>query len=63
MGAFVIEDISKVIESALLCSKGWRRRLRRVFLQRPMHSLMATVLLRSACLNALMHDSELHPAE
>jgi hypothetical protein len=28
-----------------------------------MHPLMATVLLRSACLNALMYDSELHPAE
>jgi hypothetical protein len=43
--------------------EGCRRRFRRVLLQRAMHPLMATVLLRSAWLNALMHDSELHPAE
>ena len=63
MRALVIEHVAKAIEAALLCAKGCRRRLRRVLLQRPMHPLMATVLLGSACLNALMHDPELHPAE
>ena len=63
MRALVIEHVAKVIEAALLCAKGCRRRFRRVLLQRAMHPLMATVLLRSACLNALMYDSELHPAQ
>ena len=63
MRALVIEHVAKVIEAALLCAKGCRRRFRRVLLQRAMHSLMAAVLLRSASLNALMHNSELHAAE
>jgi hypothetical protein len=63
MRALVIEHVAKVIEAPLLCAKGCGRRFRRVRLQRAMHPLMATVLLWSACLNALMHDSELHPAE
>ena len=63
MRALVIEHVTKVIEAALLCAKRCRRRFRRVLLQRAVHPLMATVLLRSACLNALMYDSELHPAE
>ena len=63
MRALVIEHVAKVIESALLCAKGCRRRFCRVLLQCAMHPLMAAVLLRSACLNALMHDPELHPAE
>lgn len=63
MRALVIEYVTKVIETALLCAKGRRSRFRRILLQRSMHPLMATVLLRSACLNALMYDSELHPAE
>jgi hypothetical protein len=63
MRALVIEHVAKVIEAALLCAKECRRRFRRLLLQRAMHPLMATVLLRSACLNALMHDPELHPAE
>src|ERR1700678_2803832 len=63
MRALVVEHVAKVIEAALLCAKGCRRRFRRVLHQRAMHPLMATVLLRSACLNALMYDSELHPAE
>ena len=63
MRALVIEHVAKVIEAALLRAKGRRRRFRRVLLERAMHPLMATVLLRSACLNALMHDPELHPAE
>src|SRR5271169_1272810 len=63
MRALVVEHVAKVIEAALLCTKGCRRRFRRVLLQRAMHPLMAAVLLRSACLNALMHDPELHPTE
>jgi hypothetical protein len=63
MRALVIEHVAKVIEAALLCAKGSRRRFRRVLLQSAMHPLMPTVLLRSACLNALMYDPELHPAE
>ena len=59
----VIEHIAKVIESALLCAKGCRRRFCRVLLQCAVHPLMAAVLLRSTCLNALMRDPELHPAE
>ena len=62
MRVLVIEYVAEVIEAALLCAKGCRRRFRRVLLQRAMHPLMAPVLLRSACLNALMHDPELHPA-
>ena len=61
--ALVVEDVAKVVEAALLCAKRCRRRFRRVLLEGAMHPLMATVLLRSACLNALMHDPELHPAE
>src|ERR1700757_1436515 len=53
MRALIIKYVAKVIESALLCSKRCRRRSRRVLLQRAMHSLMPTVLLWSACLNAL----------
>ncbi len=63
MRALVIEHVAKVIEAALLCAKRCRRRFRRVLLQRAMHALMATVLLRSARLNALVHDPQLHPAE
>jgi len=63
MRALVVEHVVKVIEPALLSAKGCRRRFRRVLLQRAMHPLMATVLLRPARLNALMHDPELHPAE
>jgi hypothetical protein len=63
MRAPVIEHVAKVIEAALLCAKGCRRRFRRVFLQSAMHPLMATVLLRSACLNAFMHDPQLRPVE
>src|SRR5271163_1207294 len=63
MRALVVEHVAKVIEAALLCAKGCRRRLRRVLLQRAMHPLMATVLLRSTCLNALVHDPELQHAQ
>src|ERR1700733_820904 len=51
MRALVIEHIAKVIEAALLCTKGCRRRFRRVLLQRAVHPLMATV--RTHC--------QLHP--
>ena len=63
MRALVIEHVAKVIEAALLCAKGCRRRFRRVLLQRAMHPLMATVLLRSACLNPFVNNPKLHPAE
>ena len=63
MWALVIEDVAKSIEAALLCTKRRRWRFRRVLLQRAMHALVTTVLLRSACLNAFMHDPKLHPAE
>ncbi|RSL18476.1 hypothetical protein EDE15_4056 [Edaphobacter aggregans] len=59
----VIEHVAKVIKSTLLGAKGGRRRFCRVLLQCAMHPLMAAVLLRSTCLNALMHDPELHPTE
>ena len=54
--ALVIEHVAKIIEADLLCAKGCRRRFRRVLLQCAMHPLMATVLLRSAYFDALMHD-------
>ncbi len=63
MRALVVEHVAKVVEAALLCAKGCRGRFRSVLLQCAMHPFMATVLLRSASLNALMHDPELHPAE
>ena len=63
MRALVVEHVAEVIEAALLCAKGCRRWFRRVLLQRAMHPLMSAVLLRSTCLNALVHDPELHPAE
>ena len=60
----VIEHIAKVIESALLCAKGCRRRFySRVLLQRAMHPFMAAVLLRSAGLDTLVNNPKLHPAE
>ena len=63
MRTLVVEDVAKVVEAALLRAKRCRRRFRRVLLQRAMHPLVTTVLLRSACLNALVHDPEFHPAE
>src|SRR6202012_2677314 len=63
MRALVIEHIAKVIEAALLCTKRCRRRFRRVLLQRAVHPLMATVLLRPTCLNALMNNPQFHPVE
>ena len=59
MGTLIVEHVTKTIEAALLCTKGCRRRLRRVLLERPMHPLVATVLLRSAGLYPLMHDPKL----
>jgi len=61
--ALVVEDVAKVVEAALLCAKRCRRRFRRVLLEGAMHPLVTTVLLRSACLNALVHDPKLHPSE
>ena len=63
MRTLIVEYVAKSIEAALLCAKRCRRRFRRVLLQCAMHPLMATVLLRPARLDALMHDPELHPAE
>ena len=63
MRALVVEPLTKVIESALLRANGCHGRFRRALLQRAMHPHMTTVLFRSACLNALMHDPELHPAD
>jgi hypothetical protein len=42
MRAFVVENVAEVIEAALVCAKGCRRRFRRVLFQRPMHPLMPT---------------------
>src|ERR1700679_800750 len=58
----IVEHVAKVIEAALLCAKGCCWRLRRVLLQRKMHPLMATILLRSACLSPLMYDPKYYPA-
>jgi hypothetical protein len=55
--ALVIKHVTKVIEAALLGAKGRCRRFRRVLFQGAMHALMATVLLRSACLNAFMQNA------
>jgi hypothetical protein len=63
MWALVIEDVAKIIEAALLCTERRRRRFRRVLLQRAMHALVTTVLLRSACLNPFVNNPKLHPAE
>jgi hypothetical protein len=38
-------------------------RFRRVLLQRAMHALVTTVLLRSACSNPFVNNPKLHPAE
>ena len=59
----VVEHVSEVIEAALPCAKGCRRWFGRVLLQSAMHPLVAAVLLRSTCLNAFVHDTELHPSE
>ena len=61
MRALVVKHVAEVIEAALLCSKGCRRWFGRVLFQRAMYTLMAAVLLRSTCLDALVHDPELHP--
>src|SRR3984957_8137853 len=63
MRALVVEDVAKVVEAALLRAKRCGRRFRRVLLQRAMHPLVVTVLLRSAGLYPLMYDPELHPAD
>jgi hypothetical protein len=63
VGALVIEHVAKIIKAALLCTKRCGRRFRRVLLQRAMHPLVVTVLLRSAGLYPLMYDPELHPAD
>ena len=63
MGALIVEHVAKMIEATLLRTKGCRGRLRRVFLQRAMHPLVATVLLRSASLYSLVHDPKLHPPD
>jgi hypothetical protein len=64
MRALVIEHVAKVIEAALLCAKGCRGRFRRVFLQRAIHPLVAAILLRAACLDALVQiPSFIQPSE
>jgi hypothetical protein len=60
--ALVIEHVAEIIKAVLLCTKGCRRWFRRVLLQRAMHPLVATVLLRSAGLYPLMYDPEPHTA-
>ncbi len=63
MRALVVEDVTEVVEAALLRAKRCRRRFCRVLLQRAMHPLVTTVLLRSACLNPFVNNPQLHPAE
>jgi hypothetical protein len=54
MRALVIEHVAKVIEAALLCAKGCRRRFRRVLLQCAMHPLMAFTVQREEAVSVLI---------
>jgi hypothetical protein len=61
--SFMVEDLSEAIELLLLQPEGQGWRLRRIFLQRAVHSLMTSVLLRSAWLDPFVHYAQLRPAE
>src|ERR1035437_2644159 len=60
---FVVEHLPELIELLLLKPQRERWRLCRVLFESAVHPLMASVLLRPAWLNALMHDAHLHPSK
>jgi hypothetical protein len=61
MRSFAIELVNEVIELFLVLQRVYRRRAGRLFLEREMHALMATVLLRMARLDALDLNTEPEP--
>ena len=61
MRTLVVEATEETVEAPLLCEERWRRRARGLALQRQVHALVATVLLRLARLDALVTDAELEP--
>ena len=54
--ALVIEDLSKPVEFLLLEAQCQSRRPSCFFLERPMHSFVATVLLRTPGLDTFVND-------
>jgi hypothetical protein len=61
MGPHVVIPPTKPIEATLLGHEPGFRRAGRLRLQRPMHPLMATVLLRMGRFDQIREDPELHP--
>src|ERR1043165_7087315 len=61
MWAFVVVALHKAIEPRLLLQEVSGRRLRRLFLQRQVHALVATILLRMAGADALDGDAQSQP--
>src|ERR1039457_1762409 len=59
----VVEHLPELIKLLLLKPQRECWRLCRVLFEGAVHSLMASVLLRPAWLNALMHDAHLHPTK
>jgi hypothetical protein len=59
--AFVVVDAPKAAEAELLRGERVRGRLGGLLLERPVHALVAAVLLRLAGGNALGPDAELDP--
>ena len=59
----MVKNGTEAIELFLLRYQSARRRLRGVFLQRPMHPFMSPILLRPSWLNAFVNDAELHPSQ
>jgi hypothetical protein len=52
---------AKTIKGALLIGRCRCRWIGRLFLERLVHALVSTILLRLAWLDALGHDTELNP--
>ena len=61
MRTLVVEDATKLVEAALLTAEALGRWRRYLGLERAVHSLVATVLLRLTGLDALGPNAEAHP--
>jgi len=59
----MVEHVSELIESLLLQPQRRRRRIRSIRFEGPVHSLVTSILLWPPWLDALMHDSHLHPSQ
>src|SRR5215472_7222995 len=63
VGALLVVVLPKQVEDSLLCAQVATRRLRGFCGQCPMHSLVATILLRVSRFDALGSDTELDPPD